>query len=199
MNNYYYNESSYRYIGISEEPCKPENILWTDEPWQGRVTFTGPEGNSDYRAKVEPEAEHRYVGIGTMSLEGTSEASYIWRAAPKTPFPTTKSSNVGEIGWAVPEYQDWSYANTCRQIMLGHFRQELEDRHFHRYQNPWYPGPLDTIVPGTDAAMVMNVYKSHKAWPMSRQERVQSEDMSFLREPGMQPGQRTLSYLQGSV
>ena len=27
--------------GIASEACRPENILWTDEPWKGRVTFTG--------------------------------------------------------------------------------------------------------------------------------------------------------------
>jgi hypothetical protein len=29
------------YIGISQEPCHPTNILWTDEPWKGRVLYTG--------------------------------------------------------------------------------------------------------------------------------------------------------------
>lgn len=29
------------YFGISSEPSRPENILWTDEPWRGRITFTG--------------------------------------------------------------------------------------------------------------------------------------------------------------
>ena len=66
---------------------------------------------------VEPE--HRYVGIGTMSGEGTSETDYVWRAAPGTPFPRPRTAGVGEIGWAVPDRQDWDYANTSRQIMVS--------------------------------------------------------------------------------
>ena len=32
---------AFEYIGISQEPCHPTNILWTDEPWRGRVLYTG--------------------------------------------------------------------------------------------------------------------------------------------------------------
>ena len=28
-------------FGIASETCGPENILWTNEPWKGRVLFTG--------------------------------------------------------------------------------------------------------------------------------------------------------------
>ena len=65
------------------------------------------------------EPEQRYVGIGTMSREGTSETDYVWRAAPGTPFPRPRTAGVGEIGWAVPDRQDWDYANSSRQIMVS--------------------------------------------------------------------------------
>ena len=79
--------------------------------------LTGPDSIRDHRSTVEPE--HRYVGIGKMSSEGTSETNYVWRAAPGTPFPRPKSGGIGEIGWSVPDRQDWSYANTARQIMVS--------------------------------------------------------------------------------
>ncbi|WAQ95668.1 CD045-like protein [Mya arenaria] len=157
MGTNYDNEPTLRYAGISAEPCQPTNILWTDEPWRGRVLYTGPDGNCDHRVTVEPE--HRYVGIGTMSEEGTSETDYLWRAAPSTPFPRPRTAGVGEIGWSVPDFQDWTLPNSYRQIMLGHFRQDVEDRYSHQYQNAWYPGPNDRVEPGTDAALMMNVYQ----------------------------------------
>nr|XP_011438176.1 uncharacterized protein C4orf45 homolog isoform X2 [Crassostrea gigas] len=135
------------------------NIIESDEPWKGRMLFTGPDGNCDHRVTVE--TDHRYTGIGTMSVEGTSEANYLWRPATATPFPRPRTSNVGEIGWQVPQRTDWSLPITGRQIILGDFRQECENRHSHMYQNPWYPGPYDEIVPGSDASMVMNVYRPH--------------------------------------
>ncbi|XP_034311243.2 uncharacterized protein [Magallana gigas] len=135
------------------------NIIESDEPWKGRMLFTGPDGNCDHRVTVE--TDHRYTGIGTMSVEGTSEANYLWRPATATPFPRPRTSNVGEIGWQVPQRTDWSLPITGRQIILGDFRQECENRHSHMYQNPWYPGPYDEIVPGSDASIVMNVYRPH--------------------------------------
>ncbi|KAL4239403.1 hypothetical protein ACF0H5_000219 [Mactra antiquata] len=193
MGTDYNNDQRPQYIGISEEPCHPTNILWTDEPWKGRVLYTGPDGICDHRVTVEPE--HRYVGIGTMSEEGTSETDYLWRAAPSTPFPRPKTSKVGEIGWSVPEKQDWEYSNTARQIMLGHFRQEVEDRHSHRYQNPWYPGPHDVVKPNSDAALMINVYQSRSktAQPRSRGTRTDQDTRS--ESSSMKPGQRTESYL----
>ncbi|XP_060578056.1 protein SPMIP2-like [Ruditapes philippinarum] len=166
------------YIGISQEPCHPTNILWTDEPWKGRVLYTGPDGNCDHRVTVEPE--HRYVGIGTMSEEGTSETDYLWRPAPSTPFHRPRTSKVGEIGWCVPNNQDWTPANTARQIMLGQFRQQVEDRHGHRFQNAWYPGPQDG--------------RSRSAMPASRGSRLERESTS-TETSSAKPGQRTEHYL----
>ncbi|XP_071107027.1 protein SPMIP2-like isoform X1 [Haliotis cracherodii] len=126
-----------------------------------RMLFTGPDYNRDHRVTVQPE--NRMVGIGTMSKEGTSESDYLWRAAPRTPYPRSKSSMVGGIGWGIQEFTDWSMPITGRQVMMGEFRQELENSHAHKYQNPWYPGPNDEVDPNSDEAMVMNVYKRRPA------------------------------------
>ncbi|XP_048757791.2 uncharacterized protein C4orf45 homolog isoform X2 [Ostrea edulis] len=137
------------------------NIIDSQESWKGRMLFTGPDWIRQHRVTVEPE--HRHIGIGTMSREGTSEADYIWRPATATPFPRPRTCNVGEIGWQVPQSTDWSVPATGQQIMVGEFRQELENRHSHLYQNPWYPGPSEALVPDSDASMVMNVYRPHTA------------------------------------
>ena len=81
------------------------------------MCLAGPDGIGDHTSTVEPE--HRYVGIGTMSCEGTSETEYCWRAAPGTPFPRPRTAAIGEVGWSVPDRQDWGYANTARQIMVN--------------------------------------------------------------------------------
>ncbi|XP_046577682.1 uncharacterized protein C4orf45 homolog [Haliotis rubra] len=126
-----------------------------------RMLFTGPDYNRDHRVTVQPE--NRMVGIGTMSQEGTSEVDYLWRAAPNTPFPRPKTCRVGEIGWGIEQFTDWSMPVTGRQVMMGEFRQELENRHAHKYQNPWYPGPNDEVDPNSDEARVMNVHRKRPA------------------------------------
>ncbi|KAK3091568.1 hypothetical protein FSP39_020850 [Pinctada imbricata] len=133
------------------------NIIDSAEPWKGRMLFTGPDAIRDHQVKVDDE--HRQVGIGSMSVEWTSEANYLWRAAPGTPFPRPRSTKVGEVGWQIPRRSDWTVTRSGRQIILGDFRQECENRNSHLYQNPWYPGPEDEILPNTDAALVMNVYR----------------------------------------
>lgn len=80
------------------------------------LLYIGPDGNCDHRVTVE--TDHRYTGIGTMSVEGTSEANYLWRPATATPFPRPRTSNVGEIGWQVPKRTDWSLPITGRQIIV---------------------------------------------------------------------------------
>lgn len=80
------------------------------------LLYIGPDGNCDHRVTVE--TDHRYTGIGTMSVEGTSEANYLWRPATATPFPRPRTSNVGEIGWQVPQRTDWSLPITGRQIIV---------------------------------------------------------------------------------
>ncbi|ESO87212.1 hypothetical protein LOTGIDRAFT_229341 [Lottia gigantea] len=127
-------------------------------PNNGRMYFTGPEGNREHRVAVA--SENRAIGIGKQSLENSSEADYLWRASPRAPFPKSKSETVGSIGWGVKQFTDHTMALTGRQVVLGQFRQECENRNTHRYQNAWYPGPNDQIAPTSDAAMVMNTYKA---------------------------------------
>lgn len=44
----YNNVPTMQYIGISDEPCHPTNILWTDEPRKGRVLYTGNQLHSRF-------------------------------------------------------------------------------------------------------------------------------------------------------
>ncbi|XP_002121517.2 protein SPMIP2 [Ciona intestinalis] len=105
-----------------------------------RMLFTGPDGITDQRVTVEED--NRYVGIGTMSPEGTSELAYLYRPDWRnSPAVLPKHKRVGEIGWGIPKYSDRSYLYTGRQIKRGEFRQSAEDRHTHLYQNPWTPKP----------------------------------------------------------
>ncbi|XP_071953397.1 uncharacterized protein [Antedon mediterranea] len=127
------------------------NSTYSDATWKtptgsnpmgkGAVLFTGPDGIGDY--KVNVVTDDRFVGIGTMSAEGTSELKYIMRASPKTPHPRPKTSWVGEIGWLIPPYKDYRAVSSRQQIKNGEFRRANENRHTHLYQNPWYPGPND--------------------------------------------------------
>lgn len=104
----------------------------------GQMLFTGPDYIRDHRVTVEPE--HHYVGIGTMSPEGTSEIDYLWRSPSRQNYPRPKSTQVGAIGWGVPHLADAAPPHSGAQIMLGEFRQAVEDKHTHLYQNAWYPG-----------------------------------------------------------
>ncbi|CAG2193973.1 unnamed protein product [Mytilus edulis] len=133
------------------------NVIDSNEPWKGRMLFTGPDATKDHLMTVNQE--HRQVGIGTMSREGTSETDYLWRPATGTPFHRPRTSKVGEVGWGIPNSTDWKVSRTGKQIMLGEFRQACEDRHSHLYQNAWFPGPRDEIPESTDAALIMNVYR----------------------------------------
>ncbi|XP_076819742.1 protein SPMIP2-like isoform X2 [Clavelina lepadiformis] len=100
----------------------------------------GPNGITNQRVHIEEE--HRYVGIDTMSPEGTSEIAYLyrpdWRNAPAI---RPKHKRVGEIGWGIPLHSDRSVLHTGQHIKRGEFRQSAEDRHTHLYQNPWTPLP----------------------------------------------------------
>ncbi|XP_068707284.1 protein SPMIP2-like isoform X1 [Montipora foliosa] len=108
---------------------------------RGDVLFTGPDGIRDHQATVlNPNT---YVGIGTMSPEGTSDLNYLWRPSRGCPHPVPKSAKVGGIGWGLQFYSDYQLLRSGHQIKLGEFRQATEDRHTHLYQNPWYPGPND--------------------------------------------------------
>lgn len=76
----------------------------------------GPDATKDHNMTIEQE--HRQVGIGTMSFEGTSESDYLWRPATGTPFHRARSSKVGEVGWGVPKNTDWNVPQSGKQIMV---------------------------------------------------------------------------------
>lgn len=95
-----------------------------------------------------------------MSAEGSSQADYLWHAPEGAPFPRSRSHKVGEVGWGIPTFVDWTTPNSGQQIQLGEFRQLVEDRYTHLYQNAWYPGPGEEFPPDSDAALVTNVYKN---------------------------------------
>lgn len=109
-----------------------------------RMLFTGPDGIRNQ--KVTVRSNHRYVGIGTMSPEGTSELDYIYRPATADP-PSLrpKHRRVGEIGWGIPRFSDISVTRSRQQLQRGEFRQSAEDRHTHLYQNPWMPHPTSSM------------------------------------------------------
>ena len=78
---------------------------------------SGPDYLRDHRVKVE--ADHRNVGVGSRSTELSSEVNYLWRGAPNAPFPCSRGGRVGDIGWGIPFFSDWSLQRTGEQIMVG--------------------------------------------------------------------------------
>ncbi|XP_031562896.1 uncharacterized protein C4orf45-like [Actinia tenebrosa] len=125
---------------------------------KGKVVFTGPDAISNQRVtRLQPT----YVGIGTMSPEGTSDAEYLWRPGRRWAFPAPKSASVGAIGWGLNLFHDIKRLKSGQQIMRGEFRQECEDRHTHLYQNPWYPDMRDQQEEGP---AVNNTYDRHSIY-----------------------------------
>jgi hypothetical protein len=105
---------------------------------KGEVLFTGPDGVGNYKVEVK---EASYIGHSTMSPEATSDTRYLCRGATGCPHPTSRSHKVGEVGWGVPTNVDHSLLKSGHQIMLKEFRQQVEDRHTHLYQEPYYDPP----------------------------------------------------------
>ena len=130
----------------------------------GRVLFTGPDGVRDHRVNVLEPA--RYIGIGVMSPEGTSELSYLWRAAVTTKHPLSKMKNVGEIGWNVEGGSDIRDLKKRKPLLTGEFRQLSEDRHSHLYQNPWIPHP-DSDEYKIDRLGREFIYRPHNRYVLS--------------------------------
>ena len=109
-----------------------------------RILYTGPDGIIDQTMHIEPE--HRYIGIGTMSAEGTSELNYLYRPGPEENLATStsfqrKHETIGGIGWG---HQDAAFLNRKlsddknHKCIRGVFRQAAEDRFTHLYQSPYY-------------------------------------------------------------
>jgi hypothetical protein len=59
---------------------------------------------------------------------------------------------VGEVGWGVPKltHSNDKVLKSGHQIQLKEFRQAVEDRHTHLYQNPYYPPPPPSSTVATE-------------------------------------------------
>lgn len=131
----------YRIDSGSFDPVTKRYILPIGVNSTGRrMLFTGPDGIRNQ--KVSVVTDHRYIGIGTMSSEGTSDLDYLYRPSSRdSPALRPKHRRVGEIGWGIPKFADRSVLHSGHQITRGEFRKSAEDRHTHLYQNPWTPPP----------------------------------------------------------
>ena len=83
---------------------------------EGQVLFTGPDGVGDFRVNV---IDPRFVGIGTMSSEGTSDVNYLCRSAPDSSPPPLKGNCVGDVGWGLKNLTDDSLLKTGHQISVN--------------------------------------------------------------------------------
>ncbi|XP_010898295.2 uncharacterized protein C4orf45 [Esox lucius] len=106
-----------------------------------RILFTGPDGIGDYRARLIDFP--RYIGIGPLSPEGTSDLSYLCRPALCNLPPMPKHCFTGEVGWGLQYHQHLNRQtlHSNMQIKKAEFRSALEDRVTQRYQNPWHAPP----------------------------------------------------------
>ncbi|XP_064643282.1 uncharacterized protein LOC135497345 [Lineus longissimus] len=166
------------------------SVYGTDRIGRGSMLFSGPDGLRPYRMRVEDE--HRYVGIGTMSPEGTSEANYLWNSPESTPHHRPRTAMVGEIGWGVTFAPDLRSLQSGKQIKLQDFRQDCEQRathkHFNQDQDVWYSGPRDSATPlhdpywiGSPSSANRNSRRPVTAYtpkPYQTQERRQPTDQS---------------------
>ncbi|KFV82478.1 Uncharacterized protein C4orf45, partial [Struthio camelus australis] len=128
----------------------------------------GPDGIGDYRTR-KPEDTH-YIGATSPAIEGTSDAYYLWRPAPRTSQAShRRPSLTGEIGWGVRELSQFSRQNlqSGMQIRKGPFRQAAEDKITHRYQNPWQPAPSVLEQQGHNA-------RARLAWNLTSYDHPQS-------------------------
>lgn len=106
-----------------------------------RMLFSGPDGIRNHVVPIVP-GQDRYVGIGTMSPEGTGDLNYIYRPSSRDmPTLRPKHRRVGEIGWGISKFSSRESLNSGNQLKRGEFWQTAENRHTHLYQNPWTPHP----------------------------------------------------------
>ncbi|KFQ85392.1 Uncharacterized protein C4orf45, partial [Phoenicopterus ruber ruber] len=102
----------------------------------------GPDAIRDYRTK-KPEHTH-YIGATSPAIEGSSDANYLWRPAPRPSYVSPRRPHYpGEIGWGVRELSHFTrkHLQSGAQIKRGPIRQAAEDKATHRYQSPWQPAP----------------------------------------------------------
>ncbi|XP_043919369.1 uncharacterized protein C4orf45 homolog [Protopterus annectens] len=102
--------------------------------------FTGPDNIGDYRPRTADFT--LYIGNSTASSENTGDLNYLFRAAAGTLAPLRKEDYVGCIGWGLINYSSLNerFLNK-NQLKRKEFWQAYENRHTHRYQNPWQSPP----------------------------------------------------------
>lgn len=109
-----------------------------------RILFTGPDGMKDQEMNIAEK--YRYIEIGTMSKEGTSELDYLYRQGPNPKEQSyfamkRKHQQIASVGW---RHEDADFLNkiisneTNNHMVRGEFRQEAENRNTHLYQSPYY-------------------------------------------------------------
>ena len=109
-----------------------------------RILFTGPDGMKDQEMSIAEE--YRYIEIGTMSKEGTSELDYLYRQGPNPKGQSyfamkRKHQQIASVGW---RHEDADFLNKKmsnegnNHMHRGEFRQEAENRNTHLYQSPYY-------------------------------------------------------------
>ncbi|XP_075006241.1 protein SPMIP2 [Calonectris borealis] len=109
---------------------------------EARVIFSGPDAIRDYRTR-KPGHTH-YIGATSPAIEGTSDANYLWRPAPRSSYVSPRRPHYpGEIGWGVRELSHFTrkHLQSGVQIKRGPIRQAAEDKATHWYQSPWQPAP----------------------------------------------------------
>eukprot|EP00111_Clytia_hemisphaerica_P003167 TCONS_00009028-protein len=92
---------------------KMSNLINIKKDGKGPVLFTGPDGICDHNTQVLGPTE--FVGIGTMSPEGTSNLAYLWRPATCTNRRRTTygKANWDQTGWHLQIKKDEKRANSA--------------------------------------------------------------------------------------
>ncbi|XP_033625396.1 uncharacterized protein C4orf45-like [Asterias rubens] len=95
---------------------------------KGILVFTGPDGRKNQDVKI-PE-DKRYIGIGEVSAEKSSELIYLYRPATGAPFHRAKADIPGSIGWGLPRKGDprtWPvHMNICSEEEFKTTRKNSE-------------------------------------------------------------------------
>ncbi|KAJ8035924.1 hypothetical protein HOLleu_19749 [Holothuria leucospilota] len=104
----------------------------TNRLGKGELLYTGPQGKRNH---IVRRLSHSFIGIGTASSELTAEALYLQRPAKDTPFPNSKQTMPGSIGWGLPTTGDprnWPlHMRICTEEELQKSKESFEII-FHR-------------------------------------------------------------------
>ncbi|XP_067153073.1 LOW QUALITY PROTEIN: protein SPMIP2 [Apteryx mantelli] len=166
-----------RRAGACPMPSSPHRA-----PAGARVVFTGPDRTGDYRPR-KPEDTH-CVGATCPAAEGTSDAYYLWRPAPRTsPVLPRRPHYAREIGGGggVRELRHLGRQNlrSGMQVKNGPFQQAAEDKITHRYQNPWQPAPSVLEQQGHNA-------RARLAWNLTSYEHPPSTRAAMIQDRPLQ-------------